>query len=340
MSVTSKSPKAVLLTALKVARSSLRAHRHKNSPKKFTQHQLFACLVLKNFLRTDYRGLVEYLVDCQSLCEAIELGSVPHFTTLQKAAKRLLVNKTTQKLLDKTVQLQMQRRTCVKEAAIDSTGLNATSASAYFVKRRSTKKSPWKTMTYRRFPKLGVVTDVANHFIIACGTGKGPCPDVSEFKGLIQQAAGRVKLKIVLADAGYDSESNHQFAREELKLRTIIPPKHGRPTSKPAKGRYRRLMQTRFDKEKYRKRAQVETVMSMIKRRQGSYCKGKTYWSRCRELNLMVLTHNIMILLPRPTFLQSRSSKETKVCGTYDLLYPRERIRRIINGDVNNSPRT
>ena len=307
MSVTSKSPKAVLLTALKVARSSLRAHRHKNSPKKFTQHQLFACLVLKNFLRTDYRGLVEYLVDCQSLCEAIELGSVPHFTTLQKAAKRLLVNKTTQKLLDKTVQLQMQRRTCVKEAAIDSTGLNATSASAYFVKRRSTKKSPWKTMTYRRFPKLGVVTDVANHFIIACGTGKGPCPDVSEFKGLIQQAAGRVKIKIVLADAGYDSESNHQFAREELKLRTIIPPKHGRPTSKPAKGRYRRLMQTRFDKEKYRKRAQVETVMSMIKRRQGSYCKGKTYWSRCRELNLMVLTHNIMILLPRPTFLQSQT---------------------------------
>ena len=305
MSVTSKSPKAVLATALKVAQTSLRAHRHKNSPKKFTQHQLFACLVLKNFLRTDYRGLVEYLVDCESLREVIELDCVPHFTTFQKAAKRLLVNKTAQKLLDKTVQLQMQRRTRVNEAAIDSTGLNATSASAYFVKRRSTKKSPWKAMTYRRFPKLGVVTDVANHFIIACGTGKGPCPDVSEFKGLIRQAANRVKLKIVLADAGYDSESNHQFAREELKLRTIIPPKHGRPTNKPAKGRYRRLMQTRFDTEKYRKRAQVETVMSMIKRRQGSYCKGKTYWSRCRELNLMVLTHNIMILLPKPLFYRA-----------------------------------
>ena len=91
-----------------------------------------------------------------------------------------------------------------------------------------------------------------------------------------------------------------------MSLRTIIPPKHGRPSEKPAKGRYRRLMQTRFDEQKYRKRAQVETVMSMIKRRQGSYCKGKTYWSRCRELNLMVLTHNIMILLPTGTFLQSR----------------------------------
>ena len=36
-----------------------------------------------------------------------------------------------QDLLDKTVQLQMRRRSCVKEAAIDLTGLNATSASAY-----------------------------------------------------------------------------------------------------------------------------------------------------------------------------------------------------------------
>lgn len=86
---------------------------------------------------------------------------------------------------------------------------------------------------------------------------------------------------------------------------TIIAPKHGRPTDEPAKGRCRRLMQTRIVLEKHRKRAQVETVMSMIKRRQESFCKGKTYRSRCRELSLMVLTHNIMILLPRHTFLHS-----------------------------------
>ncbi len=103
-------------------------------------------------------------------------------------------------------------------------------------------------------------------------------------------------MKCIIADAGYDSESNHVFAREEMALRTIIPPLHGRPTNKPARGRYRRLMQTRFDEQNYRKRTQVETVMSMIKRRQGSFCKGRTYWSRCRELHLMAITHNIMIL--------------------------------------------
>jgi hypothetical protein len=43
---------------------------------------LFACLVLKNFLRTDYRGVVEHLRDNPALTEAIELTKVPHFTTL------------------------------------------------------------------------------------------------------------------------------------------------------------------------------------------------------------------------------------------------------------------
>ena len=54
------------------------------------------------------------------------------------------------------------------------------------------------------------------------------------------------------------------------------------------------------------RRAQVETVISMIKRRQGAYVRGRSYHSQCRDLRLMVLTHNVMILWRRG-FLQSRS---------------------------------
>ena len=103
-------------------------------------------------------------------------------------------------------------------------------------------------------------------------------------------------MRCILADAGYDSEGNHAYARDEHGVRTIIPPKHGRPTTKPATGRYRRLMQTRFDSPTYKQRSQVETVMSMIKRRQASHVKGRSYWSQQRDLRLMALTHNIMIL--------------------------------------------
>ena len=48
----------MLLAALATAKRALPLYSHRHSPKKFTQHQLFACLVLKNFLKTDYRGLV------------------------------------------------------------------------------------------------------------------------------------------------------------------------------------------------------------------------------------------------------------------------------------------
>ncbi|MDB4766049.1 hypothetical protein OAG71_00020 [bacterium] len=126
--------------------------------------------------------------------------------------------------------MQIQRRKRVNEVAINLTGLGATSAGAYFVKRRSTKQSPWETIAYRRYPMFGIVTDVANHFTLTFESCRGPLPDVCQFVGLIRQTTARVKLKTVLAKAGYDSGSNHALAREEMALRTIIAPKHGRPT--------------------------------------------------------------------------------------------------------------
>lgn len=90
----------------------------------------------------------------------------------------------------------------------------------------------------------------------------------------------RVRIEWLAGDAGYDSESNHRLCRDEHGIRSLIPPGQGQPTTKPATGRYRRLMQTRFDKARYGQRWQVETVVSMIKRRLGSATTGRTYWSR------------------------------------------------------------
>src|SRR5579885_1627656 len=60
---TSKSPRRVLQVAYDAACQALPAHRHPFSPKKFTQPQLLSGLVLKEFLRLDYRGSVAHLVD-------------------------------------------------------------------------------------------------------------------------------------------------------------------------------------------------------------------------------------------------------------------------------------
>jgi hypothetical protein len=104
----------------------------------------------------------------------------------------------------------------------------------------------------------------------------------------------------MVADAGFDSAFNHRLLRETHAIRSTIPPEYGRPPKDPAAlptDKYRRLMKRRFNTRAYPFRAQVETVMSMLKRNLGAALSAKTYQGRCRELMLRVLTHNIMIAL-------------------------------------------
>lgn len=83
------SPLAFARQALAAARTALPAYASKFSKRTFTRHQHAALLALKAFLRTDYRGLVAYLRDWSDLRATLGLTTVPHFTTLQKAAARL-----------------------------------------------------------------------------------------------------------------------------------------------------------------------------------------------------------------------------------------------------------
>ena len=297
------------MTAWAIAKRRLPEFSHKNSPKKFTQHQLFACLVLKLFLKTDYRGLMEHLQDCPSWRETIELHKVPHYTTFQKAARRLLISKHVNQLLDETVQAMMGRKRKVPLAAIDSTGLESHHISPYFVRQREHRSERGQTSQYTRFPKLGVLIDCSNHFILGYLTDQGPKPDVQDLEPTLKQTSASIRIEWLTADAGYDSESNHRLCREERNIKTLIPAKHGRPTTKPAKGRYRRRMQTHFDHKKYGQRWQAETVMSMIKRNLGIATTGRSYWSRRRDLMLIVLTHNIMILWYVKVFYKAKRER-------------------------------
>src|SRR3990172_12672338 len=102
MGATSKSPKRILRVAHAIGQRRLPAYSHRFSPKKFTLPQFFACLVLKEFLRLDYRKLSALLEDAPSLAATIGLSSVPHFTTFQKAADRLLVARPAPPLLAAT----------------------------------------------------------------------------------------------------------------------------------------------------------------------------------------------------------------------------------------------
>src|SRR5262245_43978083 len=85
-----KSPRAVAREALRLAREALPAYSSPYRRKDYTQHQLFAVLALKTFLKTDYRGVVQVLADFAELSDDLGMAKVPNYSTLFYADQRLL----------------------------------------------------------------------------------------------------------------------------------------------------------------------------------------------------------------------------------------------------------
>src|SRR5437763_1746918 len=78
----SKSPLRIERTARRTAERALPRYSSKYSPHRFTQAQLFACLVLRQFFRTDYRGLVTLLEDFPELRRALKLKCLPDYSPM------------------------------------------------------------------------------------------------------------------------------------------------------------------------------------------------------------------------------------------------------------------
>jgi hypothetical protein len=298
MSKLTKSPLRVARHALAVALPALPLYAHRCSPKKFTQPQLFACLVLKTFFKTDYRGVTAHLADHTDLRHTLALTGVPHFTTLQKASRRLLRLPSARRLFTTTVGRFLKRRRRVQRAALDSTGLDCGHASRYYIRRRNGAAKQWQTVTSSRYAKLEAAFDCQSHLMVGVLVDRGPRVDVDRFVPLLRDTLTRVRVGSALADAGYDSEANHRYARVERGVRSFIPAAIGRPTAKLPAGRYRRRMKQRLNKHygKYGQRWQGETGFSMLKRRLATAVAGRSYWSQCRDLLLLAITFNIMLL--------------------------------------------
>jgi Transposase DDE domain len=273
-------------------------YAHRYSPKTYTQPQLFVCLVLKTFFRTDYRGLVGILNDFDALQAYLNLKRVPHYTTLQKASRRLLKAPYAKRLFRGTVRRFLGRRQRLKLAAMDSTGLDYGRRSAYYVRRRHAGQAKTKRVYYSHFAKLEASFDCGSHLILAAHMSRGPRPDVDRFRPLLDATLETTRPRSMLADAGYDSEGNHQHARVTRKVRSFIPATIGRPTTKPLTGRFRRLMKQRLNKHygQYGQRWQAESGFSMIKRCIADTVQGRSQWSQRRELWLIVITYNILLL--------------------------------------------
>jgi hypothetical protein len=184
-------------------------------------------------------------------------------------------------------------------AAVDGTGLESRHTSRYFFQRAG------RQHTSRLWTKLTFACDTATHFLAGATVTTGPSNDSPQFRPVMAQASLAVTWDRVLADAAFDAEEHHRYAREELGARATVIPinRRGRGRKRP-KTKYRRQMVKRFRKKPrgarhrrvYGQRWQAESAISRHKRRLGSALGGRSDASRERECRLRVLTHNIMLL--------------------------------------------
>jgi hypothetical protein len=164
----SKSPLRIARTARRIAERALPRYSSTYSPRCFTQAPLFACRVLRQFFRTDYRGVVALLEDFPELRQALKLKRLPHYSTLCYAQHRLLRSARIRALQRELLRAVPASKRAT--AIADATGLETRPVSRYYVERQG------KRSGRRRFPKLSLLAEAESHLIAGAHISLGPSP--------------------------------------------------------------------------------------------------------------------------------------------------------------------
>jgi hypothetical protein len=292
-------------TALSVAQQVLPPRASKFAPGIFTQPQLLACLLIKEYLHLDYRATEELLSLSDGLREALSLSRAPDHSMLWWFMRHRLTAEIVQNALKETVRrvepaVPPREGNCradrpLRLVALDSTGLWLSYSSRYFQWRAKRERGQ------RGWLKWAIALWVGPQMVLAQRVRPGPCGDFADLVPLAAAAHDTLSFDRLLADAGYDSEANHRFCREELGVHSLIKAKSRRSKTVIARTPYRSEMCQVLDAENgdaelltaYRQRWKVETVMSVTKRMLGEALSSRRDEMQERQALLRGVVYNL-----------------------------------------------
>jgi len=253
----------------KIRELGVRRYSHRFSPKKYSQHQHLTVLVLKEFFRTTYRGIVEQLTVMDRIMKRLHLRSIPHYTTLQKFMKRIGND-----VLKQLIAAIAGNPVIV---GIDATGFSSSYASKHY-------EGCIRAGKRRDFTKLSIAVDLDSQLIVAMKSRKSPGHDNRDFLPLLRRVK---RYSVVCGDKAYDAEKNYEYIYA-MKAKPAIPAREGL-----RRGTYRKKAQRSFDLREYHQRSKVETVFSVLKRCFGDSLRSRSQWMMNKELSLKCLTYNL-----------------------------------------------
>jgi len=270
--------------AMRLSRPHLADYGSLKSRHDFTQRQLLSCLVLRAYLKTTYRGLLEYLSISAPLRECLGLtDKLPHFTTLQKFSARSQVVAIVQQLIARIGQAAAQQEPAPVAAAMDATGLAGTTASPYFCSRRGNPCQQWV--------KVSVVVLCTSLLPVSVVLSLGPSNDRTQAGALLTQAQTVARPATLYADGGYDAEWIHAQCREQWGVESIIKPLNHRADGTRG-GRWRSGMSAEHLRERgYGRRWAVESFFSGLKRTMGAALHARRPEQMLAEASFRVLAY-------------------------------------------------
>jgi hypothetical protein len=272
----------VATLSMRLAGKYMQPYSHVKGPHKYTQNQLMTCLILRAYLKTTYRGVIEILETSEKLRDIVGFKKLPHYSTLKYFADRTGTLEVVDAMLLEVAKQFVQEE---EQVAIDSTGLETTSASSYF-QTRSGKKN-------RKYVKLSVSVLCGSTIPAGLVMGWGPCNDKSDALALLVKTSAAVRPAAVYADAGYDAEWVHTFCWDLWRTKSFIPPAVHRKDGL-ANGKYRSQMTPlRLKRNGYTRRWIVESFMSALKRTTGSALQARNQASLFLEAAIRVLAYAI-----------------------------------------------
>lgn len=270
--------------AMRLSRPYLADYGATTSRHDFTQRQLMSCLILRAYLKTTYRGVLEILEISASLRECLGLrDKLPHYSTLQKFSTRTQVVAIAQQVMACIGQIAAQQEPGPSAAAMDSTGLSTGVASEYFRHRTGSKCNQWV--------KVSVMVLCTSLLPVGVVLSQGPSNDRTQVPALLAQAQAISRPARLYADGGYDAEWIHEHCRQQWGVESIIKPLSHRADGTRG-GKWRSGMSKRhLKKQGYGRRWSVESFFSGLKRTMGSALSARRPDQMLAEASLRVLAY-------------------------------------------------
>jgi hypothetical protein len=185
------------------------------------------CLILRAYLKTTYRGIIEVMETSEALKKCLGLRRLPHYSTLKYFADRSDTLAIVDAILADVVR-QVVAQSCEteEEVAIDSTGVESTAASAYFNTRRGGKR--------KRYVKPSLCVTCGTLLPASVVLSWGPCNDKAVTRPLLEKtraaenAVRRRRIRRGMGPsvlsrrlAGYQLDSTGRASQERYGKRQI-----------------------------------------------------------------------------------------------------------------------